>query len=86
MAVGWCLLLENGVYLHTNNDERMSAMDSVSCPAFKQCAIRIELLSLMKKFDQSLTLKYMAAKKLRDFAVSYKDQLPAALANFVDLH
>ena len=83
------ILLENGSYPHAKNKERKSPIDQI--PHDKLRRLNPENIiscwkDLMTKYDCTLTLKYMAATKIVDYKISYKNFLPETLVKFVDLH
>ena len=84
------ILLENGSYPHAKNKKGKFHLDGltdtepISTLNVKNILTRCE--DLMRKYDCTLTLKYMAATKIVNFKIPYRNLLPQALVKFVDLH
>ena len=84
------ILLENGSYPHVRNKEGKHFLDGFidykPHSTLDAKYIFFYCKKLMKKYDRTLTLKYMAAKKLVHSEMPYRNLLPQALVKFVDLH
>ena len=83
------ILLDNGSYPHAKNKQRKCPFDELTDIELNKSNpenIIASCKELMKNYDRTLTLKYLAATKIVDSAVPYRHLLPEALVKFVDLH
>ena len=83
------VLLENGAYSHARNKQGRCPFDLLQCIRAKKSgpeSILEHFRERFKKYDSSLTLKYLAARTIVDSQVPYANRLPKALVRFVDLH
>ena len=84
------LLMENGSYLHARNKKGKCPIDELKALEFQRVKPRdliTQITDLLKLYDHSLTLKYMAACVIVDYNIPYKHKLlPESLIHFVNLH
>jgi len=93
-------LLERGMYLHARNNGRKTIMDIIQdClneGFFGEAAdsedensghdVLQHIRDVLKKYEEFSTLKHLAAKAIKDFALPYENMLPTSLTKFVDYH
>ena len=83
------LLLEKGSYPHAKNKDGKRPFDGITEDKFHRMNrkdINVRFKDLMTKYDFTLTLKFLAATKIADLKIPYRNLLPDALVKFVDLH
>ena len=83
------LLLDHGSYPHAKNKRG-------NCPGDQLHDVKLEYFNpetlidrfkdLLKNYDCSLTLKYLAAVRINQYNIPYRQHLPESLIKFVDLN
>ena len=79
------VLLENHTYPHARNKYRRTAEDEMEFHRFYSENVITQIKNLLAQYDCSLTLKYLAAKRIADSKIPYKDTLPKELTELVNL-
>ena len=83
------ILLKNGSYPNTRNKRGKlpgEGLEDVKLHTFNPENIIVRFKNLLTEYDCSLTLKYLAAKKIVDSQILYENCIPKALVEFVALH
>ena len=84
------LLLDHGSYPHAKNKQGRypgdQLHDSTVLLFYKIDELKVRFRDLMKNYDCTLTLKYMAAIKIIEYRIPYRHHLPKYLVKFVDLN
>ena len=83
------MLLDSGSYPHAKNKDGKCPFDEITdaklCK-FNPKDIIMHCEELTRKYDCTLTLRYLAATKIVYYKIPYRNLLPEALIKFVDLH
>ena len=83
------VLLECGSYPHAKNKKDQTPEDKiegVKLERFNPENVITQFKNLLEQYDSTMSLKYLAAKRIVDSQILYKDTLPKRLAEFVSWH
>ena len=83
------ILLENGSYPHARNKNGRcpgEGFPNVKIRNYSPESVVAQFKNLLGKYDSTMTLKYLAARKIVDSQIAYETVLPKDLARFVSLH
>ena len=82
------VLLENGCYPHARNKQDKTPEDGLHCMKLKKFDpenLITRIKNFLAQYDSSLTLKYLAAKRIADAKIPYKNTMPKELTELVNL-
>ena len=83
------ICLEKGSYPHARNKKGQCPGDgppNAKIQRFDPDDIMTQFKNLLAKYDSTMTLKYLVAKKIVESQIAYKDILPKHLVEFVNMH